>query len=59
LKEDVHLLLFVNTPESNNTNTLWPNNKQASYIRLPNRVALVLVMANTLPVALGLSAEGI
>ena len=44
-------------PESNNTNTRLPNNKQKSSIRLPDWVASVLVKAKTRPTALGLSDE--
>jgi len=42
-------------PESNNTNTNWPNNKHGSRIRLPDWVASVEVKAKTLPAALALS----
>jgi len=45
-------------PESKNTNTLLPKRKQRSRIRLPDRVASVLVMAKTWLAALRLSDEG-
>jgi len=43
-------------PESNNTNTNWPNNKHGSRIRLPDRVAFVEVNAKTLSATLALYA---
>ena len=42
-------------PESNNTKTLWSNNKHWSSMRLPDWVASVLVNANTLLAARGRS----
>jgi len=44
-------------PESNNTNTWSPNNKQKSSIRLLDWATSVLVKAKTRPAALGLSDE--
>jgi len=46
-------------PESYNTTTRLPNNKQVSYTRLPDWVASVVVSANTRPGALGLSPTGL
>jgi len=43
-------------PESNNTNTTLPNNRQGSRIRLLDYVASVVVRAKTLPAALARSA---